>query len=346
LSRYDAIVVGLGTMGTAAAYQLARRGRRVLGIEQFGIVHDRGSMHGETRIIRLAYHEHPDYVPLLRRAYELWRELDPSLLHIVGSLGVGPEDGVVVSGALRACREHGLRYELVQPSAVRVPRGHVAVFQPDGGYLEAERSVHAHAKAARAAGANLLTSEPVLDWSSSSGGVEVITKAGVYEADRLVLCPGAWAAELLHLPPKLFVAERQTVAWFDAPELTAAPVFIVEEDDGSHYYGIAAGGRLKLGRMHADDIELLRDFARSRLPEVGELVESQTCLFTNTPDRHFVLGLHPEAANVAIASACSGHGFKFAPVVGEILADLALEGSTRHEIGFLEPERLLVRKGQ
>ena len=124
------------------------------------------------------------------------------------------------------------------------------------------------------------------------------------------------------------------------------PVFVVEEDDGSNYYGIAAGGRLKLGRMHADDAEVLRDFARKRLPEAGALVETQTCLFTNTPDRHFVLGLHPDALNVVIASACSGHGFKFAPVVGEILADLALDGSTRHEIGFLRPERLLVRKGQ
>jgi sarcosine oxidase len=346
LSRYDAIVVGLGTMGTAAAYELARRGRRVVGIEQFGIVHDRGSMHGETRIIRLAYHEHPDYVPLLRRAYELWRELDPSLLHIVGSLDIGPEDGVVVSGALRACREHGLRYELVQPSAVRMPPGHVALFQPDGGYLEAERSVHAHADAARGAGATLLTNEPVLDWSSSGDGVEVVSATGVYEADRLILCPGAWAAELLHLPPEHFAVERQTIAWFDAPGLAASPVFVVEEDDGANYYGIAAGGRLKVGRMHADDVETLRDFAQRRFLEAGALVETQTCLFTNTPDHHFVIGLHPDATNVAVASACSGHGFKFAPVVGEILADLALEGSTRHEIGFLQPERLLVRKGQ
>jgi sarcosine oxidase len=331
--EYDAVVVGVGTMGSAALYHLARCGCRVLGLEQFGVAHEHGSMHGETRIIRLAYHEHADYVPLLLRAYELWRELDPSLLHIVGSLDIGPEDGAVVAGAIRTLREHGLPFELVEPAGVSMPGGHVALLQPDGGYLEAERSVRAHVDAALAAGAELHTGERVLEWREG----EVRTDAGSYRARRIVLCPGPWP-ELMRLPDGLFEVEEQVVAWFER-DGDKLPVFVVEEDDGANYYGIQTDGRVKVGRMHAVDVDVLADFARRRLPGTGRLLRTQTCLFTNTPDLHFVLDLHPGAEGVVLASACSGHGFKFAPVVGEILAELALDGGTRHEIGFLRLDR-------
>ena len=194
------IVVGVGTMGSATAFHLARRGQRVLGLEQFGLVHDRGSMHGQTRIIRLAYHEQPGYVSLLRRAYELWRELEARtsepLLEVIGSLSSGPEDGAVVSGSLLACRQHGLDHELLSTSELRSrfpayapPEGTVAVLQPDGGFLWAERCVQAHGDAARAEGAELRLDERVLGWARlPGGGVSVRTDRGTYEASRLVLC--------------------------------------------------------------------------------------------------------------------------------------------------------------
>ena len=337
MRRFDVIIVGLGAMGSAAAAHVAARGTRVLGLEQFDVVHEHGSMHGETRIIRLAYHEHPGYVPLLLRAYELWRELDESLLHLVGSLDVGPADGPLISGAIASLREHGLPYELVAPSGVRVPPGHLALLQRDGGYVEAERAVRAHVDAALAAGAELHTGERVLDWSAGADGVEVLTDRGTHTAEKLVLCPGPWP-ELLKLPAGLLAVEEQLVAWFEHPG-SDRPVFIVEEDDGANFYGIQAGDRLKVGRMHGDDEAQLADFAGRRLEGVGRLLRTQTCKFTNTPDLQFVLDLHPDAGNVAFASACSGHGFKFAPVVGEILAGLALDGATPHPIDFLRLRR-------
>lgn len=335
--RYDAIVVGAGTIGGAALYHLARRGLRVLGLDAHTPPHEHGSMHGETRIIRLAYHEHPDYVPLLRRAYELWHELDPTLVHRVGSVDVGPEDGAVVGGALRALEQHGIAYERGRSGALSVPRGHVALFQPDGGFVEAERAIRAHLEAAAAAGADLRTGEAARAWSPGS----VETERGVYEAERLVLCPGTSAAELLALPPELFAVERQVVAWFDAPGLDGGPVYVCEEDDGANHYGIAAGGRLKAGLMHCGELAPVVEFVRRRVPGARELVATQTCWFTNTPDRHFVLDLHPASPAVAIASVCSGHGFKFAPVAGEALADLVTEGGTPLPIGFLGIRRLL-----
>jgi sarcosine oxidase len=360
--RYDAVVVGVGTMGSAALYHLARRGHRVLGLEQFETPHDRGSMHGATRIIRLVYHEQPGYVPLVRRAYELWRELDPTLLHTVGLLDIGAADGWLIAGGLESCREHGLVHELLDAGELRsrfpehaAPPDHVGLLQPDGGYVEAERAVRAHVETAVASGAELHTGERVLGWSSAGDGIEVRTDSASYTADRLVLAPGAWAATLLQLPGEVFAPERQVIAWFETLAPSPAPVFIAEEDGDAVYYGIADAGRLKLGLMHHpggpadpdaldrnardDELAALREFAGRRLRGVGEIVESQVCLFTNTPDKHFVIDFHPRAENVVVVSACSGHGFKFAPAVGEIAADLVLEGKTRQPIEFLRLDR-------
>jgi sarcosine oxidase len=367
---YDAIVVGVGTMGSAALFHLARRGLRVLGIEQFAVAHARGSMHGHSRIIRLAYHEHPGYVPLLRRCYELWRELGglagTQLLHLTGSLEIGPPAGPLVNGTLRACTEFDLPCAVLEPTELRrrfpafePPPDTIGVAQPDGGYLLAEAAVQAHAGLAVEAGAELRLGERVLDWDAGERGVIVHTDRASHEAARLVLAPGAWAGGLLRLPPRLFASERQVVAWFeprDGAALTAdrLPVFIVEED-GTHYYGLPriGGAGVKLGRMnHPGDpvanpdvagaepspaeVAPLRSFLERRLPNApGRLLEARACLFTNTLDRRFVIDLHPDEPNVVVASVCSGHGFKFAPVVGEILADLAESGETKHPIGFL-----------
>ena len=361
-------------MGSAALFHLARRGRRVLGLEQFEVPHTRGSMHGATRIIRVAYFEHPDYVPLVQRAYELWRELETlggeQLLYVTGALEVGPADGLLIPGTIRACEVHDLAHDVLEPADVRrrypafePPEGSIAIDQPDGGFVLAEQAVRAHAAQAVAAGAELRTGEPVLDWEAREDGVTVRTAAGTYEADRLVLTPGAWAAGLLRLPPELFRVERQVLGWFEpvrSEELTPdrMPVFIFEQD-GIHHYGFPVVDELglKLGRMHypgqvvppesgipdasPDEAEPLHEFLRRCVPAAaGRLVEARSCLFTMLPDENFLLDLHPTEPNVVIASACSGHGFKFAPVVGEILADLALDGFTRHAIDFLRYTRL------
>ncbi|CAB4705281.1 unannotated protein [freshwater metagenome] len=363
-------------MGSAAAFHLARRGVSVLGLEQFAIGHDRGSLHGLSRIIRLAYHEHPDYVPLLRRSYALWRELealqDVALFETTGSIELGASTGPLVQGTLAACAEHGLAYELLAPDdlVARFPAYNpradwVGVLQPDAGFLRPEASVAAHAAAARAAGADLREGVTVLSWSASGDGVTVETTAGSFSADRLVLAPGAWAAGLFSLPPRLFQAARQVVAWFapTAPDLFAPerfPVFIVEEDGINHYgFPPVDGAGFKIGRMHhpgqpvsdpasldrvaADsEVAVLRSFVERVFPQAaGSLLDAQACLFTNTPDSRFVLDTHPDAENVVIVSACSGHGFKFAPVVGEIAADLALDGNTDHPIDFLHLDRFL-----
>ena len=363
-------------MGSAAAFHLAKRGVSVLGLEQYAIGHDRGSLHGLSRIIRLAYHEHPDYVPLLRRAYTLWRELEASqnvaLFETTGSVEVGTPDSSLVAGTLAACAEHDLAFELLGPGdlAERFPAYHpredwVGIFQPDAGFLRPEASVAAHAASARAAGAELREGVTVLSWSTDAEGVRVETSDGAVEADRLVLAPGAWASRLFGLPGELFQAARQVVAWFQPtmPELfepARFPVFIVQEDGINHYgFPPVDGAGFKIGRMHhpgqpvsdpadldrvaADtEVAVLRSFVERVFPQAaGPVLDAQACLFTNTPDSRFVIDLHPDAPNVTVISACSGHGFKFAPVIGEIAADLALDGRTDHPIGFLSLDRLL-----
>ena len=370
--RYDVVVAGTGTMGSAALYHLARRGRKVLGLDRWAAPHSHGSMHGRTRVIRLAYHEHLDYVPLLLRAYELWHDLEQragqQLLHEVGSIEVGAPDGWVVSGAVHACEVHGLPYELLEPAevarrhpALRAGPGTVGLAQPDSGFLLAEESVEAHLAQARAAGAELHTGERMLEWEASGETVTVRTDAGTYESGRLVLATGAWASSLMQLPRELLRVERQVVAWFDpvsAGDVTSErlPVFVFEEGDDVFYGFPAIDERgVKLGLMHhpGDTVDpdvvppaepaetaALRAFLERRLPDAaGPLHEAQACLFTMTPDGAFVLDLHPDAPNVVIASVCSGHGFKFASVVGEIAADLAESGATPHSIDFLRYAR-------
>ena len=240
------------------------------------------------------------------------------------------------------------------------------MLQPDGGFLWAERCVQAHGDAARAEGAELRLDERVLDWEGlPGGGVSVRTDRGTYEAGRLVLCPGAWADELMQLPVEgLLTATRQVVAWFDTNRSPAFdprsfPVFVIESD-GRDHYGFPEVGRpgFKVGRMNhpggvvdpdaieravtSGELEVLREFVAEWFPAgAGEVLDAVACMFTNTPDRHFLIDIHPTEPDVVIGSVCSGHGFKFAPVVGEILADLAIDGSTRHEIGFLRLERFL-----
>ena len=372
--QFDTIVIGVGGMGSATCYQLARRGQRVLGLERFAIPHEHGSSHGYTRIIRLAYYEHPSYVPLLRRAYDLWREIErqagEQLLYITGSLDAGPEASWVFQGALRSAREHDLPHEVLTSADInarfpgyQLPADTYGLYQPDGGFLTPERATVAFVNAARASGAEIHADERVLDWVPTAGGVRITTEQGAYEAGSLVFTAGAWNATLLPFLRGLASPERQVLAWLQPhqPELfTPArfPVFNLLVPEG-RYYGLPSFDvpGFKFGRYHhlaevadpdapraeptAADERLLRAFAKRYFPAgTGPTLLLKTCLFTNTPDEHFLIDRHPDCQQVFFASACSGHGYKFASVIGEILADLAERGETRHDISLFRLARL------
>jgi sarcosine oxidase len=373
VNRYDAIVLGVGGMGSAALYHLARRGLRVLGIERYNIPHEMGSSHGLTRIIRLAYYEHPSYVPLLRRAYELWRQLEhlapERLLLITGAIDASREHEDVFQGSKRSCDIHHLPHEILTSRELsarfpgyRLPQDVLALYQPDGGFLLSERCIVAHVTAAQEHGAEVHGQERVLDWHAKGDGVEVRTDRGGYEAERLVICSGAWAAKLIPELGALAVPERQVLAWFQPsrPALFRPqifPVFNMAVDEGRYYgfpiYGIPG---FKVGRYHhlaqrvdpdqmdrephRQDEEVLRQFTARYFPEAaGPTMALKTCLFTNTPDEHFILDRHPEFPQVCIAAGFSGHGFKFCSVVGEIMADLAQTGQSRHPLELFRLRR-------
>ena len=367
---FDQIIVGLGGMGSAAAYHLASRGQRVLGIDQFSPPHERGSSHGASRIIRLAYYEHPSYVPLLRRSYELWRQLEResgnALLRITGSLDASAPDGRIFAGSLASCREHGLEHEVLTSAQIsarfpgyQLPDGFMGVFQPEGGMLDPERCVAAHLRLAEQRGATIRRDEEVLEVSANS----VRTAKGVYSAPRVVISAGSWAARIAGLDG-LAVPERQVVGWFatdraDAFAPERFPVFNIDVEEG-HYYGfpLDADG-VKIGRyhhrgetvdpasydraIHPEDEAALRPFMTRYLPRAsGKMVKAQTCLFTNSPDEHFIIDRSRDSASVIVAAGFSGHGFKFCSVVGEILADLAMRGETGHHIDLFRLSRFYI----
>src|SRR5262245_56256931 len=228
---YDVIIVGAGAMGSAAAYHLARRGKRVLALDRFGVPNELGSSHGLTRIIRLAYYEHPSYVPLLIRAFELWRELEHEsgerLLHLTGAIDAGPPEGEVIQGSLRACEIYRLPHEVLTSAeltqrfpAYRLPATTMAVLQPDGGFLLPEACIGNHARLARSHSAEVRANEPVIDWEPTPNGIRVRTPVGAYEAERLVVSAGSWLGSLVPSVAHLFTPERQVLAWFglDRPE--------------------------------------------------------------------------------------------------------------------------------
>jgi sarcosine oxidase len=364
--RYDVVVVGVGGMGSAALYHLARRGQRVLGIERFEIPNERGSSHGRTRIIRQAYFEHPSYVPLVRRAYELWRELESAageqLLFITGAVEGGPR---IFEGAVRSSLEHGLEFEELDGAEAgrRFPAFHLppelrVVYQRDGGFLLPERCIVAHVEAARSLGAEVRNGERVLEWSAGENGVRVRTERGTVAAERLVLTAGAYSQDAARLPPGMVVAQRQVLAWLEPlrPELFAPdrlPVFNLALEEG-HLYGFPVHGvpGFKLGFYDPDgrrgdpdalprevdesDEVPLRRFAERYFPDgAGRTLDLKACLFELSPDEHFLIDRHPETELAVVGAGFSGHGFKFCSVVGEILADLAVDGETLHDIEFL-----------
>jgi sarcosine oxidase len=374
---HDVIVAGLGGMGSAAAYELAGRGKKVLGLERFSPAHDRGSSHGRSRIIRQAYFEGPEYVPLLLRAYELWEQLEREtgheLMTLTGGLMIGREDGDLVSGSVASADEHDLPYELLDVGEMRrrfpayAPGPDtVALYEERAGFVRPEETVKAHLDLAGSSGADLRFEEPVLSWEATDGGVRVETPESVYEAERLVISPGAWATRLLASLGIPLEVTRQVMFWFEPtnglePFLPARfPIFIWEPDDGNMFYGFPAqdddrGVKAAFFRaggsptdpetidreVREEEADFLRGYLGEHVPELaGRCLDARACMYTNTPDEHFVISLHPEHPQVAVACGFSGHGYKFCSVVGEILADLATEGSTPHPIDLFSPTRL------
>lgn len=367
---FEAIVLGCGGVGSAALYRLARRGVSVLGIDRFAPPHDRGSSHGETRIIRSAYFEHPDYVPLARASFEAWnqlaRETGELLLRTTGLAQFGPADGAVVPGVLRAAREHGLSVEQIAASEAAhrwpglVPDGLEIVYEPNAGVLWVERCVAAHLTAARAAGANTLFQTDVLQWRCGET-INVRTSQGEFQTQRLVVAAGAWSGRLLADLGVPIVPHRQIVTWHAAglPLSAAAecPCYLFELPEGV-YYGFPDldGNGVKVGdhapgavvdepdqldrSLHDADRLPLEAFLQSRLPAATPTPRRHSaCLYTMSPDEHFIVDRHPDDPRIVLAAGLSGHGFKFTPVLGEALAELALEGGSSLPIAFLSLAR-------
>jgi len=372
--HFDVIVAGVGAMGSATVAQLARRGVRVLGLERSSVPNDSGSSGGVNRIIRLAYAEDPRYVPLLRRAYAAWRELEERsgerILVITGGVDAGSPESETVTGSLESCRVHDLSHELLDASELnrrypgfRLPDGMVGVAQPDAGFVFSERAIATYAGLAIDDGAEIHGHEPVVDWEPEGDGVIVRTSRAAYRAGRLIISAGAWIGSLMPPLASLFVPERQVLIWTqprhpDRFRVGAFPVFILEAPEGRFYgFPIAGIPGFKIGRYHhrgevvdpdtldrtavdAADEEALRAGIRAYIPDAdGPTLSFKTCLFTNTSDEHFVIDRYPDVPQVIVASPCSGHGFKFASVIGEILADLAQDREPAFDLSMFRLDR-------
>ena len=380
---FDFIVIGTGGVGSAALYHLAGRGAKVLGVDRFPPGHDRGSSHGRTRIIRQAYYEHPDYVPLLFRAYELWEELGQRvgrpLVHEIGLQQAGPPQSEVLAGVRRSAQQHGLAIDELSSAELvdrfpgfRVPDGWSGVFERKAGYLDVERCVVAHCEEAQRQGAELRSGVVVHGWHDAGDHVEVATNAGPLRARGVVVAAGAWAGQLLRGLNVPLVVRRKLQYWYPAgPQYRAeqnCPTFLFDTAEGI-FYGLPevenqsagasndpsvgglkvaehTGGQLVADPLAADrsfdpaDNARVESFLASYLPGVRrELLRYSVCMYTLSPDEHFIVDRDPANPRVVFAAGLSGHGFKFTPVLGEALADLATGGATSLPIDFLSLAR-------
>ena len=379
MKTHDAIVIVLGGMGSAALAHLVGRGLDVLGLEQFETGHDRGSSHGQTRIIRRAYFEHPDYVPLVDRSYALWAELesatDTQLVHQTGLALFGEPGGAVVPGVRRAAAAHKL--DIRDVALAEVPRRFPGfapsadmevLYEPDAGYLAVEACVQAHLQLARTKGAHIAEREAVLSWRSTGTEVEVVSQGARHKARHLVICAGAWTSTLLRDWCVPMQVRRVVVSWFNTRGLSyrvedGCPIFCFDTHDG-FYYGFPVLDERGVKIARHDQGEIIRDpstidrseqsadrasierFIDRYLPDVKPTATHHSvCMYTMTPDGHFVIDRHRDFPNVWIAAGFSGHGFKFAPVVGSILADLVTTGQTAEPIDFLRASRPALSSG-
>ena len=376
MTGYDVAIIGLGAMGSAAAFHLAKRQATVVGFDNFVPPHLMGSSHGDTRIIREAYHEAPEYVPIVQRSYELWTELEQesgrSLLKQTGGLMLGPPGGETVSGAIKSAQLYGLEHEVMDAREVHdrwsqfnPPDGFAAVYEERSGILTPEACISAHLEGAVSSGAEVRYGTQVLGWSANGSGVRVHTSSGDVTAGQLLITAGAWLPELvpeLSLPIEV---ERQVLFWFDPGsdcemfEPENCPIYIWEYEFGHVFYGFPnTGAGIKIARHHdgevvdpntldrgiitAEDEQELRTRLTPFMPRVtGRVVRSEVCMYTNTPDHHYMIGFHPDNSSVLIGSPCSGHGFKMASALGESFAQLLLDGKSVNDLSAFEIGRFL-----
>ncbi|WP_042203472.1 N-methyl-L-tryptophan oxidase [Paenibacillus camerounensis] len=363
--NYDVIVVGAGSMGMSAGYELARRGVKVLLVDAFNPPHTEGSHHGDTRLIRHAYSGDPAYIGLALRADALWQEVEQlsgsELLVRSGVLNLADRKVYSFGGRVAEAQQRGVQAELLEAAEIRrrwpgltLPESFAAMYEPEAGYLYSERCISAYRKLALAHGAELLTDTPVLNVTAREGSVTVHTDGGDYHGARAILSAGAWfsgLAPFVQLPIK---AVRKVVGWFESSADYAAgsfPGFTLGAEEGGYYGFPSIGGAgLKIGRHDtgqewrpgeplkpfgsedSDEGDLRRVLEAYMPGAAGRLLKGSVCKYEHTPDEDFIIDRHPQHANVLVAGGFSGHGFKFSSVVGEILADLATRGTTGHNI--------------
>ncbi len=372
MKSYDVIVVGCGAMGSAATFHFARRGIRVAAFDAFTPPHALGSSHGESRMIREAYFEDPRYVPLLRRAYDLWHQLahdaNAELIVETGGVFSGPPDGTIVAGIERAGREHRIQTERIDHQALasrapwlRVPEHFGVVFEPRAGYVRPEHCIDAHIRLANDAGADIHDAEAVVSWRADGDAFVVETARERYAATHLVLCAGAAMTPWLHDAGVATTITRQTMFWFRNGDVQSPrTVWAVQLDDERMLYGFPdLGGGLKAAIHYGgeptewqaanrvvkdDEAGEVADVCARYLPGVhGALLRAVACFYTNTADHHFVIDRHPRHPRALVVSACSGHGFKFASAIGEAVSQWTLDGASALDLSLFSLERLRAR---
>jgi sarcosine oxidase len=381
MNNFDAIVLGVGSMGSATCYYLAKQGYRVLGLEQFDIPHDQGSHAGQSRIIRKAYFEHPDYVPLLERAYENWKEIehksDSQIYFPTGLLYAGKPHDVLIRGVRESAEKYKVKVESLSKAQAKdrfpqfqIPEGYEVVFEPDAGFVTPERAVLLYVEQAIQAGAHIHTKEKAISWKKEGEIITVITSKETYTCKKLIITAGPWAGQLIPGFSKQLKVTRQVIAWVSPKkrqpfELGQFPCWLIDDhtQDGMYYgfpilpvgkFGAPIGLKVALhypGQVSdpdavnripsKEDENMLIDAIHKYLPEgYSSTHVMKTCLYTNTQDENFILDFLPGYdQHVAIAAGFSGHGFKFVSVVGEIMADLAMNGKTELPIEFLNAQR-------
>jgi len=370
--KYDCIVLGLGAMGSSAAYQLSKRKKKVLGIEQFTCAHDKGSSHGETRLIRKAYFEHPDYVPLLERSYELWKELEQvvgkKLLHETGLIILGEKNqSPVLAGVKQSSEKYKIPIQIWDRNTIQklfpqahVPENYEGIFEKTGGYLEVENCVRAFCEAALQLGADLRFEEKILGWKKIGSEFEVTTSKGKYFAEKILLTAGPWTASFLKGLEKYFKVHRAPLFWFESKgdfrKENGVPCYAFDTEEGFFYGFTEKDGMIKIAlhlplqevmtmdgverKVTFEDEKPVVNFVKKYLKGISpEPKKSALCFYTMSPDTHFILDEIPDKPGGYFGGGFSGHGFKFSSLIGEVLADWVCEGNTRHPVEFLKMKR-------
>jgi len=376
-SLFDVIVIGVGSMGSTTCYYLAKRGYKVLGLEQFDISHEFGSHAGQSRIIRKAYFEHPDYVPLMERAYQNWKHIEKEtgekLYFKTGLLYAGDSNNEIIKGVKLAASLYDIELENLKPDHYRqfnFPQSFEILFEPEAGLLTPEKAIRLYSSEAKEWGATIHSNEKVIEWKKEGDLIIVKTDKNVYQCNKLVITAGAWSGKMIPGFSSKIKVTRQFVAWIKTKngkqfELNNFPCWMIGDDDKHGcYYGFPLLDTKKFGdpaglkmahhfpsqitdpdnvnrETTQEDIENLKYCLDKYLPGIFDSVlHTKICLYGNSPDENFIIDKLPGyEENVSIACGFSGHGFKFISVVGEILADLAIEGKTNLPIGFLNAKR-------